>query len=509
MSKKKIIAIVISAVAAVALAGGGIYAYRWYQTKNTSVEVQAVSNLNWGYGGDGMSSYGMVTNDTSQDVYLLDSQTIEEVFVTEGQTVSVGDPLMSYDMTMSNLQLEMKELDVDTYSNKLATAKQELEKLKNTTPIAEPVISDESQKPEVSEKTGKAYNYISLTSVPNKGAGTVEDPYVFLCTPECYVLGEYLNSLSAEKANPKFVKFEIRKGNTLDGKLQSVWNVSGNGGLPQLEEDSRWSVSTQGPMEEEPEEEPVMPEEPLGYTAKELAQMISDMEKEIRDIDLDKRKTELELEQMKKISENGVVSATVNGVVKKVGDKENLSMDGTPFLTVSGSEGLYVKGALSELMLDQVSVGQVVYAKSWESGMSFDATITEISTYPEENSDAWSGDANPNVTYYPYIAYIENTEGLKNGEYVELTMTDNMEDSGGIYLEKAYVRQEDGKSYVLKADEKDRLVKQYVETGKILWGQSVEIVSGLTMDDRIAFPYGKSAKEGVKVKESSGGMMYR
>lgn len=528
MSKKKIIVIVISLVVVIALVVGGIFGYRWYRSKNTTVEVQPVSNLNWGYGGNEMSSYGMVTNDMSQDVYLLESQTIEEVFVTEGQTVSVGDPLVSYDMTMSNLQLQMKELDIDTYDNKLAAAKKELEKLKNTTPIAEtpavpetpvvPEIPVEPEEPQLPEKTGEAYNYISSASVPNKGTGTMDDPYVFLCTPECYVLGEYLNSLSEDAANPKFVIFEIHENNTLDGALVTSWNVSGNSGLPQMAEDSKWAVSTksqiedspvddiQEPIEEVPVTEPTA-EVPQGYTAKELAKMISDKEGEIRDLDLSKRKAELELEQMKKISENGVVSATVNGVVKKVGDKDNPPTDGSAFLTVSGSEGLYVSGSLSELMLGEVEVGQMVYANSWESGMSFEATITEISTYPQENSNSW-GEGNPNVSYYPYTAYIENTEGLKNGEYVDLTMTSNVDNSNSIYLDKAYVREEDGKSYVLKADKNDKLVKQYVVTGKTLWGQAVEIVSGLTMEDRIAFPYGKTAKEGVKVKDASGGMMY-
>ena len=535
MSKKKIIVIVVSLVVVTALIIGGIFTYRWYRSENTTIEVQPVSNLNWGFGGNPMSSYGMVTNDASQDVYLLESQTIEEVFVTEGQTVAVGDPLVSYDMTMSNLQLEMKELDIDTYNNKLEAAKRELEKLKNTTPIPEtpvvpetptvpetPVVPEIPKEPELPEKTGEAYNHIALTSVPNKGSGTVDDPYVFLCTPECYVLGEYLNSLGADAANPKFVIFEIHQDNTFEGTLLASWSVSGTSGLPQMPEDSKWSVSTKTqiediPMEEMPGENPIEPEvsepiveEPQGYTAKELTKMISEKEDEIRDLDLSKRKAELELDQMKKISENGVVSATVNGVVKKVGDKENPPTDGTPFLTVSGSEGLYVKGSISELMLGEITVGQQVYANSWESGMSFEATITEVSTYPEQNSNAGGGEGNPNVSYYPYTAYIENTEGLKNGEYLELTLTDNMDNADSIYLEKAYVREEDGKSYVLKADEKDRLVKQYVVTGKTLWGQAVEIVSGLTQEDRIAFPYGKSAKEGVKVKEpSGGGMMYR
>ena len=53
---------------------------------------------------------------------------------------------------------------------------------------------------------------------------------------------------------------------------------------------------------------------------------------------------------------------------------------------------------------------------------------------------------------------------------------------------------------MLKQDSNNCLVKQYVKTGKTLYGSSVEIVSGLTKEDKIAFPYGKSAKEGVKVK---------
>lgn len=526
MSKKRIMIIIIVLVVVVALATGGFFIFRWYRSENTMAEVQPVSNLNWGYGGSEMSSYGMVTNDSSQDVYFLENQTIDEVFVTEGQTVSAGDPLISYDMTMSNLQLEMKELDVNTYSTKLAAAKKELERLKNTTPIPDtpateapvtPVTPVEPEKPQLPEKTGEAYNYISSASIPNKGTGTIEDPYVFLCTSECYVLGEYLNSLSADAANPVFVIFEIHQDNTFEGELLTAWNVSGISGLPQMAADSKWAVSTKSEIMEpstdpgidDPQDvEPAVPEEPQGYTTQELAKQITEKEKEIRDLNLSKRRAELELEQMKKVSENGVVTATINGVVKKLGDVENPPTDGSPFLTVSGSEGLYVRGSISELMLDKVEVGQTVYANSWESGMGFEATITEISTYPQDNNSFW-GEGNPNVSYYPYTAYIENTEGLKNGEYVDLTMTSNEDNSNSIFLQKAYVREENGRSYVLKADENDRLVKQYVVTGKSLWGQSVEIVSGLTLEDRIAFPYGKEAVEGAKVKDPSGEGFYK
>lgn len=532
MSRKKIIISVVAIVAVAALAGGGIGAYRYFQMKKLTAEVQNVSNLNWGYGGSETSSSGMVTNDQSQDVFLLESQSVQEVLVQEGQAVSIGDPLVSYDMTMSGLKLQMKELDIDTFNNKLEAAKRELEKLKKTKPVSptappvpdipvpDPIPDTDQGKTELPEKEGLAYNYISSSTVPGKGKGTLAEPYVFLCTPECYVSGEYINSLKADPFKPVFVVFEIRENHVWEGALIAEWRLGGTSGLPNLEPDSKWSISTQTqiteePAEDTPEELPETPpmqefpsvEQPNGYTAQELAKMITEKEKEIRDLDLDKRKAELELEQMRKISEDGLVKATVNGIVKKVGDKENPPTDGSAFITVSGSEGLYVRGSLSELLLGDVQVGQTVFANSWESGQSFEATITEISTYPQENSNSW-GEGNPNVSYYPYTAYIEDTQGLRNGEYVDLTMNSRT-DGGGIYLEKAYVREEDGKNYVWKADKKDRLTKQYVVVGKTIWGQAVEIVSGLTLEDRIAFPYGKTVKEGVKVTEPSGGVMYR
>ena len=53
------------------------------------------------------------------------------------------------------------------------------------------------------------------------------------------------------------------------------------------------------------------------------------------------------------------------------------------------------------------------------------------------------------------------------------------------------------------ADENDRLKKQYVVTGKTIYGSAVEIKSGLSESDRIAFPYGKNAVEGANVIEES------
>ena len=60
------------------------------------------------------------------------------------------------------------------------------------------------------------------------------------------------------------------------------------------------------------------------------------------------------------------------------------------------------------------------------------------------------------------------------------------------------MRKEDGKSYVMKDDGTGHLVKQYVKTGKTIYGYAVEIKSGVTMDDYLAFPYGRQQKKESK-----------
>ena len=57
---------------------------------------------------------------------------------------------------------------------------------------------------------------------------------------------------------------------------------------------------------------------------------------------------------------------------------------------------------------------------------------------------------------------------------------------------------------MLVAGENDRLEKRYVEVGRTLYGgYMVEIYSGLSLDDYIAFPYGKNGVPGAKADRES------
>ena len=533
--KKRIITIVLVCILAGGAVTGAVFGIKHYQKNKLVADVMSVSSLNWGYWGDSMESEGMVTNNASQNVYPESNQIIKEVYVEEGQEVKEGDPLMAYDVTSLQLSLEVKKLAVQSADNKLAVAKKELERLKKTTPVSENTQNQVTQPEEPAftlpqlTQNNDAYNYISpealpynISDVAQNGAalGSAANPYRYLCDENGYVTGSFINALVSggltldSVDGDLWVVLEIREGNSKTGELMSSWTMSPST-IAGCEESSRWSILTKQQIQnEETQVQPeVQPEQTQNnasetvYTKEALDKAIRDKEKELKKLDLDKRKAELELKNLEESATDGVVHAKINGVVKKVGDPKNLPNDGSAFLTVSGSEGLYVKGDISELMLDKVKVGQTVTATSWQSGMTFTAQITEIDTYPDD-SDSYYGDGNPNASYYAYMAYIDDPTGLTNGEYLSLTIDTSDEEtaSSGIYLETAYVRQEDGRYYVMK-DEDGVLKKQYVTTGKIISGGSgIEITSGLTEADAIAFPYGKTAQEGVKTQPSDGMM---
>ncbi len=236
-----------------------------------------------------------------------------------------------------------------------------------------------------------------------------------------------------------------------------------------------------------------------GGTAEEIQQQIKDKEKEIRDYQLDIKEANLEIKDIQKKLNNQTIKSTLNGVVKTVGDPEKESNDGSPLIQVVSSEGLYVQGTVSESQLDQLKVGATLSGYSYENGVSFTAEVREISPYPSDN-----GQDGANASSYPFTAYIADASGLNNNSWADLTIMDDGEGQGdGIYVQKPFVRTEDGQYYVMKDDGTGHLTKQVVQIGGILYGYSYQITDGLNMDDKIAFPYGKDVKEGAKTEDGT------
>ena len=240
------------------------------------------------------------------------------------------------------------------------------------------------------------------------------------------------------------------------------------------------------------------------YTAEELKEEISGKEEELAQAKQDLSEAKINYKEAKKEVDSAVVTATVSGKVTTAYSAGNMPTDGSAAIVVRADSGMYVKASVSEMNLDTVKVGGTLRCTSWETGEEYEAVVKSVSDFPVSGSGSDSV-SNPNSSYYPIVAYIKDAEGLTTGETVGISYdSQSMGTVSGdlIVLQKAYIRTEGKKSYVYKAGKNGRLEKQYVKTGTTIYGQYVQIVSGLTLDDKLAFPYGKNVEEGAKVKLS-------
>ena len=345
--------------------------------------------------------------------------------------------------------------------------------------------------------------YSDKQQIPNKEiflAGTKQNPYVFkLSENQGFVYGK----LFLDNANlNQYLRFDVY---TNDGEIDSSWLVRCDKFTTKqsMNEGDMYSVISHTKEEQKYVEVEQKPSQDIssGYTEIELAKAIRDKKQKLKTLDLDLRKAKLSLSENKALLNDGIVRAKRSGIVRNIKDLSNPIQDGSAFLEVATGQGTYIKGSISELMLNQIKVGDTISAYCWTSGETFDAKIQSIDTVPSSNSN-YNGSGNPNVSYYGFEAYAKDASKIQAGEYLELTFNLSSDTTSSIWLSKAYVKQEGNKYYVLK-DVHGKLKKQYVTVGKIVWGDTMEIKDGLSDTDYIAFAYSKNAKEGVKTQKSS------
>lgn len=541
----------IIAFTAVAVAAGGTFgAYKLNEKRKTNkavAEVTPVSLMTDYYYGDTLELGGMISSGNIQNVMPDDQKLVEKVLVKEGDSVKKGDPLLKYDITALELDLKQKENAVAVADSDIKTANKELTKLKNLKssemmpeppeptfpPTEAPTEPPQPENPVVETK-----DTIKSTADSVSGDGSSKSPLVFNCTPETVVTGEFFSTL---KENGGYAVFNVYDENS---EMLYLWRISGAdindaqisdkviGENVSADSDGNitvsWSENTFGSYtvpktsdipedysyEESYEEEPFDYEsyienfydsvhrnydEDYMYSKAELAKMISEKESEITKLEIDKKSAELEYRIAKEQKESGSVIARIDGVVTQINDAESLEA-GQPYLVVQGEGGLTVKGYIGELNLDKVSPGSIVNITFWETGEMAEAEVTEVNNVPVSyESQNWG--ENPNSSTYEFTAAVTDDITVPSDAGISITLP-YQEESSSIYIPKVYVREEDGRSYVFKADENGRLKKQYVKTGKTIYGYETEILGGLSESDKICFPYGKNIKEGIKTKDS-------
>ena len=243
-----------------------------------------------------------------------------------------------------------------------------------------------------------------------------------------------------------------------------------------------------------------------GMTAAEIAKLRREQEKKIKELTASAAMTQSEYNLMVREFSDGSIRATLDGQVVSLLSEEEARENKLPMLKISDGGGFYVQGSVSELVKEKLKIGQEVSINDWNTGGMYTGTVESIGDFPIQGED-WNGMGNPNASYYPFRVFIDGTADLQEGSYVSVTYS-AAEAENGIYLENPFLRTDEGEPYVYVRGKNGRLEKRTVTTGKSLWGSYTEIRSGLTADDYVAFPYGKTVKPGAATQESDLSALY-
>ena len=413
MSKKLKKAIIIAACA-VGVCGavwGGLTIAR--NAQRSDVKVYSVNDFCMtDYWGDTSSTSGMVTTDKIQKVFLSSSQTVNKVWVAEGDSVRKGDKLISYDSTLTQASVEQAKIDYDRQDESLTTAKNELEYLKK------------AKNKETLEKEKASLEAELETEIGKIDKDTGYDPKSPVVPGRIAVT----DSTGNDETHPMY--YQLLQADTLlsEAKLRAI--LHGDGTQPGLgrlepkpaEEGGKTSISTyvvlvtrdkdmigglpesQGYLLVETYVPAVVDENgnevtPAATTIsfqpydlpeyvdpgrtydtenykriqrklnivnmylessmeqKDLAKAIVDKAQEVKEKEVNLRLAKLSLDKKTKELGDGNVYAEFDGTVKAVRNADEAYNNSEAVIELSGGGGYYVTGTLSEMELGSVKVG--------------------------------------------------------------------------------------------------------------------------------------------------------
>ena len=132
----KIVKRVIAGVLIVVLAAGGIYTGLRHvkESKVTEVPVTSVSNLQTDWYSE-TTLDGTITTNVTQNVNMDKDMIIDKIYVSQGDDVKKGDNLISFDMTLVEMELNIAKLKLQKQEQDLARAQKRLVSLQNGGPV--------------------------------------------------------------------------------------------------------------------------------------------------------------------------------------------------------------------------------------------------------------------------------------------------------------------------------------------------------------------------------------
>ena len=390
--------------------------------------------------------------------------------------------------------------------------------------------NDQNGDPDFIDGEEPFYQTLDFDTEPYQGSGTKDDPFLYLCSSakgKVNVTGAFLNKMAGYNADGTVLLqpggywylLEFHQNDTIADytnrkeSCTGYYLVQGSLLTKPVDRFAQMDFTLEGAMHyDSGDEDPDIPIDNGGgdgSSSLSRSEAIKIQKNRIASLELDVQESEINISKLEKKASRQLITSKLDGIVTTVGDAATgTNSESDSFLAVKSKDGYYVQGTVSELMLDQVKEGTILTCNSYgEYGYTvFDAEVVQVSDYAVEGDNSYYyGDGNPNVSSYTFTAKItDDTAQVSAGDWVDIQMeSDQQTGTDGIVLSKAFVRTEDGVSYVYK-EQNGVLKKQTVKVKEnVNGGMYVLISAGISLDDKIAFPYAKSAQEGVKTKEGS------
>lgn len=239
-------------------------------------------------------------------------------------------------------------------------------------------------------------------------------------------------------------------------------------------------------------------------TTQPLEAQKSELEGQLKTINLQKQKNELQQQELQTKQDNLIVYSNSNGVVQKL-DRDaaqgSNQLQPKPFIQIASKDPYQIQGTLTELQKSQIQKDQAVTItakavtdKTWKG------KITEVSEYPTTAEQGQMGltdnTQTSTISNYSYKASLESQDGLAPGYHVSMQV--NISSQKLLSVPRNSILEENNESYVF-LNNNGKLKKTKVTTG-LSDGEFIEVSQGIKEGDKVVENPSSKLQDGMDVK---------
>ena len=228
---------------------------------------------------------------------------------------------------------------------------------------------------------------------------------------------------------------------------------------------------------------------------------------DLKEAELNLQAKEKEVAQSEAVMNNTTVTSPVTGRVTGINENGTDNYGNPlPYITIQQAGSFRIKGTLSELQRGGIMEGSRMKIVSRTDRNLFwfgTVTLVDYESPTQEDPNAMyygnSVDSMSASSKYPFYVELDSSDGLLLGQhvYLELDIGDEEASAYPSISNMFICYAEDGSTYVW-AEENGKLRKRPVTLGEYnMMLDTIEIVSGLSEDDYIAFPNEELCTDGA------------